>query len=254
MNYLLQTGRCFYGIGIAGIGIQQLMYSAFRPMLLPYWPSGIPGMKIWAWAIGIALILAGLMICVVKNARKLSIIPGVFFFALFCFHVYYQVFISPNTLMLGAWTNPLKALAFAGSAFILAASYGSKDNQFLLIAGRIFFSIMLIVFGIDHFLYTDFVATLVPRWIPGDRFWTYFGAVTLIGAGLCILLKVKIRLVALLLALMLFLWLIVLHIPRAVANPDGGGTGNEVTSVFQALAFSGVALVIAEIYKRKAGR
>jgi hypothetical protein len=37
---------------------------------------------------------------------------------------------------------------------------------------------------------------------------------------------------------------LILHIPRAIAMPDAAN-GNELTSVFQALAFSGVALVIA---------
>ena len=72
----------------------------------------------------------------------------------------------------------------------MAASFAEEKslvaNKLLLILGRIFFSIMLIVFGIDHFLYTEGVAKLVPGWIPGPVFWTYFGAVALIGSGVCI--------------------------------------------------------------------
>jgi len=49
---------------------------------------------------------------------------------------------------------------------------------------------------------------------------------------------------------MLFLWVIVLHIPRAIANPYVGN-GNELTSVFEALAFSGIALGIAVMHKNK---
>jgi hypothetical protein len=43
---------------------------------------------------------------------------------------------------------------------------------------------------------------------------------------------------------MLFIWFLILHIPRAIDMPEIAN-GNELTSVFQALAFSGVALVIA---------
>ena len=108
----------------------------------------------------------------------------------------------------------------------------------------------MIVFGIDHFLYTEFVATLVPRWIPAPVFWTYFAAVALIGSGVAIILKIKIRLIGILLGIMLFIWFVILHIPRAVADPYVD-KGNEVTSVFEALAFSGIAFVIACMPFRK---
>jgi uncharacterized membrane protein YphA (DoxX/SURF4 family) len=109
---------------------------------------------------------------------------------------------------------------------------------------------MLILFGIDHFLYLEFVETLVPTWLAGHTFWAYFGAVALIGSGVCIMFKVKIELAATLLGIMLFLWLIILHIPRAVVEP-ATGRGNELTSVFQALAFSGVAFALAFIYHKR---
>jgi hypothetical protein len=43
---------------------------------------------------------------------------------------------------------------------------------------------------------------------------------------------------------MILLWFIILHIPRALANPLTNN-GNEVTSAFSALAFCGIAFVIA---------
>jgi hypothetical protein len=49
---------------------------------------------------------------------------------------------------------------------------------------------------------------------------------------------------------MLLIWFAILHIPRAIADPYSG-KGNEITSVFQALAFSGIAFVIAVIAKAR---
>ena len=249
MQNLIRAGRAFYGIGIIGIGIQQFIYSEFRPVLLPFWPAAIPASLIWAYITGALLVLAGIILITGKNARTVSVILGIFFFLLFlCFHVYYQLFLIPYDFHFGNWTNALKELAFSGGAFVIASSFPETksffSNKTLLTLGRIFFSIMLIVFGIDHFLYTDFVAPLVPNWIPGHIFWTYFGAVALIGSGTCIMFKIKIQLVGMLLGIMLLLWFIILHIPRAIADPYEG-KGNEITSVFQALAFSGVAFVIA---------
>jgi uncharacterized membrane protein YphA (DoxX/SURF4 family) len=255
MQNLVRASRAFYGIGIAGIGAQQFIYSEFRPVILAFWPSWIPAPSIWAYLIGAVLILTGAIIALTKKARVVSVLLGIFFFLLFIgSHVYYQFYLSPYDFHFGNWTNALKELAFSGGAFIMAASFPEArsfiSNKTLLIIGRIFFSVMLIIFGYDHFLYTEFVATLVPGWIPGHTFWTYVGAVALIGSGVCILLKIQIRLVGILLGSMLLIWFVILHIPRAIADPNSG-KGNEITSVFQALAFSGIAFVIAVIAKAK---
>ena len=197
MENFIRAGRAFYGVGLAGIGVQHLMYADFRPMILPYWPSSIPGLTIWAYVTGAVLILAGVMIVFSKSGRVISILLGILFFLLFLFHAYDQLFQSPYSFHLGLWTNALKELAFSGGAFVVAASFAEKKSlagdNLLLVIGRMMFSIMLIAFGIDHVLYTEFVATLVPRWIPGQTFWTYFGAIALVGSGVCILLKFKIR-------------------------------------------------------------
>jgi uncharacterized membrane protein YphA (DoxX/SURF4 family) len=154
---------------------------------------------------------------------------------------------------LGSWTNAFKILALSGGSLVTAASFrnsqGKRDSRSgslekLIPLGRIFVAVMLIVFGIDHFLYEQFVQTLVPAWIPYPLFWTYVAGIALIGAGISFITKIKIRLVGILSAIMLFIWLLILHIPRAVAMP-GLANGNEITSVFQALAFTGVALLIA---------
>jgi uncharacterized membrane protein YphA (DoxX/SURF4 family) len=120
----------------------------------------------------------------------------------------------------------------------------------MLIIGRIFFSITMIIFGCEHFIYTDFVQTLVPSWIPGHLFWTYLAGAALIAAGLGIMLNIKLQLAATLLGIIIFIWLIVLHIPRGIADPNSGN-GNEWTSVFEAVAFSATAFILANTLPRK---
>ena len=96
--------------------------------------------------------------------------------------------------------------------------------------------------GIQHFVYTDFVTTLVPAWIPAPRFWTYFTGLALMAGGTGILVPKTARLAATLSALMIFLWVLLLHIPRAFAEANHA---NETAGVFEALAISGVALLVA---------
>ncbi len=259
MINLVRIARVSYGVGVAGIGVQQFIYGEFRPVILPLlWHAPSPVQSTWAYIAGSVFILAGLFIIISNRSKAVAVGLGILFFLLFaCFHLDDQLMLltkGGGKFELGTWINPLKELALSGGAFIVAVSFSrnlpSSADRVWLTIGRIFFSVMLIVFGISHFKYTAFVVTLVPSWIPAHLFWTYFGAVALIGSGVCILFKIMTRLISLLLGIMLFLWVILLHIPRAIDYPNMD-KGNELTSVFEALAFSGVAFAITCIYRRR---
>ncbi len=134
----------------------------------------------------------------------------------------------------GPWTSGSELLALCGAALVLA---GVKK------LGRIPFAVPLMVFGVQHFLYARFIATLVPVWIPGRLFWAYFVGIAFLGAAVSIAAqKMMARLSAILLGLMFFLWVLIVHLPRVAAAPHNG---NEWTSMFVALAMSGGALLVA---------
>jgi len=152
--------------------------------------------------------------------------------------------------VLGAWTDALKLLALCGGALIVARAFPGNANPGFInglyktsFLGRYFFGLMLLIFGIDHFVYADFVKTLVPTWIPGALFWTYAAGIALMGTGLSFITNFKRKPVALLAGMMLFLWLIVLHIPRALTM-DTSQDPNEIVSVLECLAFSGMAFLL----------
>jgi uncharacterized membrane protein YphA (DoxX/SURF4 family) len=256
MEKLIKAGRFFYGTAIAGLGFQQFFYGDFRPVFLPAWRSHLPGLAIWAYIASAALIIAGIAIILGKNTRTVALVLGGIFLALFLFcQVPYEIIADPYSKHLGLWTNPLKELALAGGAFVIAGSVPEANPiiqkhaitrllEKFIPFGHIFFSIMLICFGIDHFFYTETVASLVPAWVWDHVFWTYFAGVALISSGVAIILEIRTKAISILLGIMIFLWFIVLHIPRAIADPYIL-QGNEITSVFQALGFSGIAFVMA---------
>ena len=161
----------------------------------------------------------------------------------------------------GLWTNAGKALALAGGCFLVAGSLPLKLGgavaglatianalEKFIPLGRFFLAAFLILGGIEHFIYVQFVSGLVPSWIPGHNFWTYFAGVALIAGGIGICIGRMSRLAAILSGLMIFLWLILLHIPRAMADLSNS---NETTAVFEALAFSGAAFLVAASRKSK---
>jgi uncharacterized membrane protein len=253
-----KMGRIFYGLAIAATGIQQFFFKDFFLILFPPLPFQIPGLIYFAYLVAALLVIAGIAIALYIRVKVFAYALACLFlfFFIFCY-VPFELFLSPyNPIHLGLWINPLKELAYAGGAFAIVNKMPADTNadeikpgftrflDKLAPYGRVMFSITMTSFGVSHFYYTKTVQDLVPEWIPSHLFWTYFAGVALIGAGIAIILKFHIQLIGNLLGIMIFLWFIFLHIPDALANPLTNN-GNEVTSAFSALAFSGIAFIIA---------
>ena len=252
MRNLSNIGRIFYGIAIVVIGLLTIYYRDYPYMLIPSEHHWIPNLVLLAYISGTLLILAGACIVFEKKNMLISIILGSVLLLIFCFYfIPYQFMVSSNYLHFGDWENAAKELALAGGAFVIAGCSSEKNKNSLIRflnklmpCGSILFSITIISFGIDHFLFAKEAAGYVPSWIPYHLFWMYFTGTALIGSGLTIILKIQTGLVATLLGTMIFTWFIVLHIPRIVVSPVPY-LGSEITSAMIALAYSGIAFVIA---------
>jgi uncharacterized membrane protein YphA (DoxX/SURF4 family) len=256
MRGTFRIGHVSYSAALIVYGVQQLVYGNFRNVQLPAWQSHLPALSVWAYVTGVALIAGGVAIILKKNPRSVCLVLGAVFLFLFLFvHIPFEIFGEVNSsLHLALWVDALKELALAGGAFVMAATFpedGLMKRRPILLTfesfvpfRHIFFCVPLICFGFTHFMYADHVATLVPEWFPDRTFWTYFSATALIASGIAIILKIREGVIAFLLSAMLFLWIILLHIPRAVTDPTVA-RGNEIASVFDALAFCGTAWVIS---------
>jgi uncharacterized membrane protein len=108
--------------------------------------------------------------------------------------------------------------------------------------GQIFVALSLVVFGVQHFIYGGFVATLVPAFMPGRLFWAYFVGVAFVAAAASIFTRMLARAAATMLGVMFFLFVVLLHIPRIIGSSTNG---NEWTSGFVALAMCGGAWILA---------
>jgi len=244
--------RAFFALSLIAIAVQQLVDGGFKPVILPPSPVWLTGYTACSWLVSIVLILACLAIILNIEAHLVSVYLGTLLLLFFIiFHLPYQLL--PHIRFFGSWGNAFKIMAYAGGAFVVAKSVAQTPGHVsavntwlekLVPSGRCLFSVTMVAFGLMHFIYPTFVAMLVPAWVPWHLFWTYFAGAALIASGVAIIFNIQLRLAATLLGVMIFIWLIVLHIPRAVAYPHVDN-GNELTSVFEALGFSGIAFLIA---------
>jgi uncharacterized membrane protein len=242
-------------------GVHQCYYADLRTVFLPPWPLWrVEDPSILAYVTGVIFIAVALSILFSKKGKESALVLGTILLAITLFwHLPYILFIQPHQIRhLGIWAEASKCLALAGGALVVAGSFIEESKQpgnksaimkifgKLIAFGPICFCITMIEFGVDHFLYIDSIKTLVPAWIPGNIYWTYFAGVALIASGIAIIFRVKVQIIAILLGVMIFLWLVMLHIPRAIELPELAN-GNEIVSSADALAFSGIAFIIAAV-------
>jgi uncharacterized membrane protein len=108
--------------------------------------------------------------------------------------------------------------------------------------GRLFFAAPMAVFGAEHFTAAKDIGSAIPRWIPDHLFWAYFVGVALLAAAFSIAAKRFAGLAATLLGIMIFCFVLLIHIPRLMANPTDRIS---IAVVLRDLAFSASALALA---------
>jgi len=248
MKSSLRLGTVFFFCAIAFFGIQLFAYATqvVHPLLGPPWtPVG----RLSAGITGFALLTA----CTLAATRRHTAWVGVLLATVFLLRatLTYTPMLAGNLRSGGLWTVFFELVAMgAASLFLVSASdFRPRGGQprtvrWATSAGLFLFALSLAVFGIQHFIYGSYVATLVPSWIPGRLFWAYFVGVAFEASALALFLRRNIRLATTLLGIMFFSWVLIVHAPRVAAALQNG---NEWTSAFVALAMSGAALLFAEL-------
>lgn len=259
MKQLINLGRAFYAIALIVYGFQQLYFGTFRDVFFSVYQNHLPLLNIFAYIFGIYLIATGVLIFVPGKGKKASLLLGGVWMALFLgTHISYELISEPNKLYhLGLWATPLKELALAGGAFVVASSFendplgkkGFLDK--LMPYGNLFFLYTITSYGISHIIYAPYLANIVPKGIANHLFWVNLTGVSMISAGITIILGIRIRVIALLLFLMIFLWIWLVHVPGTLSHPIAANRGNLLASTFDALAYSGTALLIALTMKKQ---
>lgn len=89
----------------------------------------------------------------------------------------------------------------------------------ILALGGAFVAASLAAFSSEHFGLAKFIQQGVPSWIPWHLFWAYFVGCALLAAALSIATNVQVRLSATLLGIMIFFFVLSIHLPKVLANP-----------------------------------
>ncbi|QIP16635.1 hypothetical protein G8759_30340 [Spirosoma aureum] len=258
MKQLIRIGQAFYAAALFVYGCQQVYFGSFRDVFFSVYQLHLPFLNVFAFLFGLYLIITGALLVVPGTGKKAALLLGAIWMALFLgTHMTYELISEPNKLYhLGLWTTPLKELALAGGAFVVAYSFENSLTGKLAVLekimpyGNLFFLYTMTSYGISHLIYAEFLVNTVPDWMANHLFWVNLTGIALTASGIAIMLGIRIRIIALLLSLMIFLWFWLVHVPGALSNPVAN-RGNLLASAFDALAYSGVALLIGLTMKQQ---
>jgi uncharacterized membrane protein YphA (DoxX/SURF4 family) len=115
---------------------------------------------------------------------------------------------------------------------------------------RMFYGLSLIFFGAAHFIDVKDTVSLIPKWLPGHLFWTYFTGSSFVAAGLAVLIGFWTRLAATLSAVQISLFLLLVWIPSVTAASRNSFQWSE--TILNAALAAG-AWVVADSYRTAKG-
>jgi uncharacterized membrane protein len=151
----------------------------------------------------------------------------------------------------GMWLGLCESLLLMSGAWILYALLASPrsdhaDNSVLrflvsdrgVLLARCLMGFACLIFGLSHFVYARFTAEMVPTWLPYHLGFAYLTGAGHLCAGAALLSGVLPRLAATCEAIMICIFVLLIHIPGAISTP-----GNRLswTMLFIASALAGAA-------------
>ncbi len=111
--------------------------------------------------------------------------------------------------------------------------------------GRILFAVPFALFGINHFIMMDYYLGMLTSFIPLGPYTIILTGIMLIAASISIISKKYVKFSTLLLAALLFIFIVTIHIPQLISNDDKTII---VFALLKDISLLGGSLIIAGIY------
>ena len=234
---MLQIGWIAFAVSMLGLGMLGFITGDFALNWQPV-PAGVPGRTALAyvtaavfWTLG-----AGLLFDRFKYSFAIATAVAFLVWAI----LLHGPGVVRDPLNVLPWLGFTERLQVAAGALMLATTQvpGTPFARWGMLAGRIAFGVSLPIFGLSHWAYAQFTADMIPAFIPAHLFWAYFTGGAHLAAGIAFLTNVLVRFAAILFAVMVSGFVLLLHLPRTIGEP---GSRAEWTMIVIALTITAAA-------------
>jgi uncharacterized membrane protein len=153
------------------------------------------------------------------------------------------------------WTLTVRETAFAGGAMVLAGSLwprgisaGRSPGSLLIVLGRSIVACSFVFYAIEHFLFPRFVPgvpleKMTPAWVPAPTLLAYIVGITLLAAGVGLMIRRTRRIAAAVAGTVLLLLTIFFYVPILLTEIGTPLAVEGVNYVGDTLLFAATALL-----------
>jgi len=210
----MNRSTLLYGVGAIALGLVGIAFGDFALQWQPV-PKDFPSRLPLAYAAGALTLIAG-GLAVARRTAQAGVLVLSAIYTLWAL-VLHGPHALAHPLQSAAWLGLCEISAMAAGGFALY--FAMKGNARAVVASRVVFGLCALLFGLTHFVYGAFTASMVPAWLPFPLAWAYATGAGHAAAGLALVTGIRARTAAQMLAMMMGSFVILLHLPRVLGDP-----------------------------------
>jgi uncharacterized membrane protein len=243
---ILVLGPVFEAVALAIFAAEHFLSARNMMGIVPPW---LPGALFWTYFVGAALLAAAISFIAWRYVRWSALLLALLFLIIVATidlpnlpkHIHERLF----------WTLTVRETAFAGGAMVLAGSVwtrGSSFGRILILFGRSIVAATFIFYAIEHFLFPRFVPgvpleKMTPAWVPAPALLAYIVGITLLAAGIGLMIPRTRQTAAATAGTVLLLLTVFFYVPILITEIGSPLAVEGVNYVGDTLLFAATALL-----------